>query len=149
MENTNLKVILHDEKNVLEKVEDLYITVQDQKLCVIASKVVADGDLDLFTVEGFENVYDAIQFARNYAKKFDIPRNRINADVSDLPSEIPRPLVDGMNPYNLLEDRDDLQDAIMDCMIEVEDDRAGHLDASLRVMKIFDAYLQKHHGVQL
>lgn len=149
MKNTKLKVIIHDEKNVLEKVEDLYITVQDQKLCVIASKGVADGDLDLFTVEGFENVYDAIQFARNYAKKFDIPLNRINADVSDLPSEIPSPLVDGMNPYNLLEDRDDLQDAIMDCMIDVEEDRADHVGAALQIMKIVDAYLQKNHGIRV
>jgi hypothetical protein len=54
----------------------------------------------------------------------------------------PKPIVEGMNPYNRLENEFDLTHAMMDLFIDVEKGKLDHIEASVKATEIVQAYMK-------
>lgn len=54
----------------------------------------------------------------------------------------PKPIVEGINPYNRLEDETDLMHAMMDLFIDVEKGELEHVEASVKATEIVKAYIK-------
>jgi hypothetical protein len=112
------------------------------------SEYLLDRDSDDFFLK-FDGLIHELASGRRVIKEFDnqplgkyrvvvgLPNTEVEGD------QTPAPLIEGINPYNRLEDEGDFYHAVMDVCIDVERANIDHVIAVDRIMDITQIYYAK------